>query len=58
MEYWKSDVCTQKSVVGGDGWCIGKDAWKRVLEFKAERLPTLDYEMFQEDCCKYLQVSA
>lgn len=55
VEYWESAVCTKKSVVGGDGWCIGKDAWQRVLDFKAELQPTHDYEMFQEDCCKYLQ---
>jgi len=54
-EYWESAICTKKSVVGGDGWCIGKDAWQRVLNFKAELQPALDYEMFQDDCCKYLQ---
>ena len=56
-EYWESAVCSKKSVIGGDGWCIGKDAWQRVLDFKAKLRPTLDYEMFQDDCCKYLQVS-
>ena len=56
-EYWESAICTKKSVIGGDGWCIGKEAWQRVLNFKAGLQPTLDYEMFQEDCCKYLQVS-
>jgi hypothetical protein len=54
-EYWESAVCSKKSVIGGDGWCIGKDAWQRVLDFKAKLRPTLDYEMFQDDCCKYLQ---
>ena len=50
-EYWESAICTKKSVIGGDGWCIGKEAWQRVLNFKAGLQPTLDYEMFQEDCC-------
>lgn len=57
-EYWKDNTCSKGMVRGGDGWCMKPLAIQQIFLYKENIPPSIDHIIFNQNCCKYLQVRA